>query len=191
MEVDTQATLQLKCLYYVYVYMYDCLFTMVLKIVIIGACTKWSTYSAKPSAQNMSPIILCLYGEPLSQICTEQSSPLHVQLCNYYFKLLKWITAHQPCIQLELAYEAVSAEETQEAWQLVLFSDESVMLWELSLDMHTLCVEKKPFLSPLSIERSLGSEECSGNRQMMPELLNKAFSGKATWLKPWKHHKEP
>ena len=35
------------------------------------------------------------------------------------------------------------------------------MLRELSLEMHTLyhCVEKKPFLSPLSIKRSLGSEE--------------------------------
>ena len=79
---------------------------------------------------------------------------------------------------------AVSAEESQEAWQLSLFSDESVMLWELSLDMHTLCVEKKPFLSPLSIERSLGSEEGGGDRQMTPKLLNEAFSEEATRLKP-------
>ena len=57
--------------------------------------------------------------------------------------------------------------------------------------MHTVCVEKKPFLSPLSIERSLGSEEGGGDQQMMPELLNEAFSEKATRLKPRKHHKEP
>ena len=36
------------------------------------------------------------------------------------------------------------------------------------LDMHTLCVEKKPFLFPLSIERS---EEGSSDQQMMPEGL--------------------
>ena len=45
----------------------------------------------------------------------------------------------------------------------------------IRLDMHTLCVEKKLSLSLLSIERSLGSEEGGGDRQMMPELLNKAF----------------
>ena len=61
------------------------------------------------------------------------------------------------------AMSAVSAEESQEAWQSALFSDKSVMLWELLLDMHTLCVEKKPFLSPLSIKRSLWSEEGSGD----------------------------
>ena len=61
---------------------------------------------------------------------------------------------------------------------LALFSDESINLWELSLDMHTLCVEKKPFLSPLSIERLLGSEKGGGDQQMIPELLKEAFSAK-------------
>ena len=59
-------------------------------------------------------------------------------------------------------------------------SDELVVLCELSLDMHTLCVEKKLLLSPLFIKRSLGSKEGSGDQQMMPEPLNKAFSVKAT-----------
>ena len=68
-------------------------------------------------------------------------------------------------------------------------SDELVILWELSLDMHILRVEML-LLSPLSIERSLGSKEGGGDRQMVLELLNKALSAKATRLKPWKHHKE-
>ena len=63
-------------------------------------------------------------------------------------------------------------------------SDKLVVLWELSLDMHTLRVEKKLLLSLLSIERSLGSKEGGGDRQMMPELLNKAFLVKATQQKP-------
>ena len=57
------------------------------------------------------------------------------------------------------AMSAASTEESQEAWQLALSSDESVVLWELLLDLHTLCVEKKLLLFRLSIERSLGSEE--------------------------------
>ena len=43
---------------------------------------------------------------------------------------------------------------------------------------RSLCVEKKPFLSPL------WSEEGGGDQQMTPELLNEAFSEKATRLKP-------
>ena len=57
-------------------------------------------------------------------------------------------------------------------------SDELVVLWELSLDVHTLRVEKKLLLSLLSIKRSLGSKEGGSDWQMMPELLNKAFSTK-------------
>ena len=37
--------------------------------------------------------------------------------------------------------------------------------------MHTVCVEMKLLLSPLSIKRLLGSEEGGGDQQMMPELL--------------------
>ena len=58
-------------------------------------------------------------------------------------------------------------------------------LWELLLDtVNTLRVEKRLSLSLLSIERSLGSKEGGGNWQMMSELLNKAFSAKATQQKP-------
>ena len=46
----------------------------------------------------------------------------------------------------------------QEAWQLAWVSDETVVLWKLSLCMHTPRVEKKLLLSLLSIETSLGSE---------------------------------
>ena len=61
-----------------------------------------------------------------------------------------------------------------------LSSDESVMLWELSLDIYTLCVEKKLLLFCLSSQRSLGSEEGTSDQQTMPELSNEAFSAKAT-----------
>ena len=52
-------------------------------------------------------------------------------------------------------------EESQEAWQLALIGDESVVPWELSPDMHTICIEKKLLLSLLSIKRPLGSKEGS------------------------------
>ena len=35
-----------------------------------------------------------------------------------------------------------------------------------------------------------GNEEGGSDQQVMPELLNEAFSEKATQQKPWKHHKE-
>ena len=59
-------------------------------------------------------------------------------------------------------------------------SDELVVLWELPLDMHPLRIENKLLLSLSSIERSLGSKEGGSDQQMMPELMNKAFSAKAT-----------
>jgi hypothetical protein len=43
----------------------------------------------------------------------------------------------------------------------------------------------------LSIESSPGSMEGSGCKQMMPELENKAFSGKSTQYIQSKRHKEP
>ena len=50
----------------------------------------------------------------------------------------------------------------QEAWHLAPVSDESVIFWELLLDMYTLRVEKKLLLSLLSIKTSLGRKEgCS------------------------------
>ena len=54
----------------------------------------------------MSPI--CLYREPLSQIHTKQSSPLHVQFYDYYFKLLITVRIQ---LELELAYEATESAE--------------------------------------------------------------------------------
>ena len=40
------------------------------------------------------------------------------------------------------------------------------MFWELSLDIHTLHVEKKLLLPLLSIETSLGSKEGGSDQQM-------------------------
>ena len=50
--------------------------------------------------------------------------------------------------------------------------------------MHTLRVENKLLQSLLSIETSLGSEEGGSDQQMMPQLLNEAFSAKSTQYKP-------
>ena len=50
------------------------------------------------------------------------------------------------------------------------------MLWELLLDMHTLCVEKKLLLFCLSIQRG---KEGGSDQQMTPELLNKVFFSKS------------
>ena len=70
--------------------------------------------------------------------------------------------------------------------------DESVVFEMLSLTVHTLLIEKKP---PLSLLSNWGAcqeaRKGSGDRQMMPELLNKAFSAKYIQQNPWKHHKEP
>ena len=63
-----------------------------------------------------------------------------------------------------------------DATWLIEFTDELVVLYELYIIKHTRTVEKNPHLS---IESLSGSEEGSNDQQMMPELLNKAFSVKA------------
>jgi hypothetical protein len=63
-----------------------------------------------------------------------------------------------------------------------MISYESVVLFVLSLAIHTLRVEKKSLLSLFSIESAPGSEKSGGEQQMMPELLNKAFSAKFTQI---------
>ena len=58
-----------------------------------------------------------------------------------------------------------------------MISDEPV---DLSLDLHTSHLEKKPLLSVLSIKSLSRSEEGRGDQQTSPELLNKTFSMKST-----------
>ena len=53
------------------------------------------------------------------------------------------------------------------------------MLEELSLTVHTLQIKRNPLLSLLFTESSSESKEGSRGQQMMPELLNEAFSAKA------------
>ena len=61
-----------------------------------------------------------------------------------------------------------------------MFSDESVELNDLSLDLLTSLLEKKPMLS-LSFTECLSQEvKKAGDQQMSPKLLNKAFSMKFT-----------
>ena len=73
------------------------------------------------------------------------------------------IAQYVACMQYHVHVPLVPSQqlqcnaESREAWQLALMSDELVVLRELSLDMHTLRVEKKLLLSfSRSIERSLG-----------------------------------
>ena len=60
-----------------------------------------------------------------------------------------------------------------------MISNEPVVLLNLQITIYTFQVEKKPLPSHLSVESSPGSEEGNGDRQMVPELLNEMFSGKA------------
>ena len=69
---------------------------------------------------------------------------------------------------------------SQASWQFTVFSDESVKLNDLSLDLLTSLLEKKPSLSPLFTESSSQEAKKAGDQQMSPELLNKAFSTKST-----------
>ena len=65
-----------------------------------------------------------------------------------------------------------------------VFSDKSIVLYKLTQALLATFVEKKSSLSRMSIESSSGSEEGSGDLRMTPELLNEAFSAKATRQKP-------
>ena len=56
-------------------------------------------------------------------------------------------------------------------------SDQSVKLQDLSLDLHTSRLEKKPLLC---IESSSRGKEGRDDQQMSPHLLNKVFSTKST-----------
>ena len=58
---------------------------------------------------------------------------------------------------------------------IVLNSDESAVAQKLSLNVHTIGIEKNPVLLVISVERSSGSVEGSSGKQMTPELLNEAF----------------
>ena len=61
-----------------------------------------------------------------------------------------------------------------------MFSDESVELNDLSLDLLTSLLQNKPSPSPLFAESSSQEAKKAGDQQMSPELLNKAFSTKST-----------
>ena len=61
----------------------------------------------------------------------------------------------------------------QASWQFTVFSDESVELNDLSLNLLTSLLEKKPSLSPLFTESSSQEAKKAGDQQMSPELLNK------------------
>ena len=65
-----------------------------------------------------------------------------------------------------------------------LNSDESVILYKLLLNVHTLRLKKNPLLFLLSIESSSGSLEGNAGKQITAERLRKPFSVKSTQLKP-------
>ena len=74
---------------------------------------------------------------------------------------------------------------------IATYGGESVNLQELSLNLHTLYLEKSPGLFILSIENFSESMEGSSYKQMTPKLENKAFSAKSTQYMGVKCHKEP
>ena len=72
-----------------------------------------------------------------------------------------------------------------------MFSDESIELWNLSLDLLTSRLEKKLSLSLLFTESSSRSEEGSGDQQMSPYLSNKVFLTKFTQYIRREQHRKP
>ena len=78
-----------------------------------------------------------------------------------------------------MGVQAVTPLPSQASWQFTVFSDESVELNDLSLDLLTSRIEKKPSLSPLFTENSSQEVKKAGDQQMSPELLNEAFSMKS------------
>ena len=78
----------------------------------------------------------------------------------------------------------ISTHRSQEAYRVqrefTVFSDESIELQDLSLDLPTSLLEKKPPLSLLFTKSSSRSKEGRDDQQMLPEVLNKAFSTKST-----------
>ena len=73
-----------------------------------------------------------------------------------------------------------SSEEHQlQAKKLTIYfmktTNVSVVLWELSPNIHTLYLKKNPSLSLLFIESSSGTVEGGDGKQITPYHLNKAF----------------
>ena len=83
-----------------------------------------------------------------------------------------------------LAWECTTIIAAKKAKKLLcpsaMVSDDSSILLDLQLTILTLQVEKKPLLSLLSIGSSPVSEKGGRDQQIKPELLNEAFSAKAT-----------
>ena len=79
--------------------------------------------------------------------------------------------------------QQIHTDESQEAFEdsgyFSKISDKSAVLWELSLSLHT----SLSLLSIESLSSSSRSQEGSGGQKITPELLNEAFSAKATRLK--------
>ena len=113
--------------------------------------------------------------------------PAHIKIQRWSFTPLNFYDVHvhnlvYTCVMSSsitcamLCQQFIACRDRQEAsLPCTKINDESVVM----LDLYTFRVEKKPSLSRLAVESSPGSEEGSNVRQMVSELLNEEFSGKA------------
>ena len=158
-----------------------------------GAWTPWAPppatplhYSAKRSAhwavccltlqaKAVKAAILCRLWPTRYQLWTRVTTWMH-NACYHVIHVCSSTTCAR-------STETHAESQLQEAYLPVCYDQwwVSHVAGAISLTVHTLHIERKPLRSLLSIESLSGSEEGSAVQQMMPELLNKAFSAKAKW----------
>ena len=116
--------------------------------------------------------MLCMHA--IQYISSNHKIRMHIA-CTYVMRSSTTSHAH--------ASSAETLEESQEACLLMCYDQwwVSCVSGAVANCTHSLRW-KKPLLSLLSNGSSLGSEEGSGDQQIMTNLLNEAFSAKATNL---------
>ena len=120
--------------------------------------------------------VLCMLCIHMHQL---QSSSTHKNVVIWHYMLLCIATHHMYAQSAELVYQSRSLARLADSL-LAMFSDESVKLQDLSLNLPTSLLEQKPSLSRLFTKSLLRNEEGRGGQQMLPKLLNKAITTKST-----------
>ena len=116
------------------------------------------------------------------QQCCVCISQLRIQ-CNHKNAMQLWhYTLLRNCNSPRVCQVSrISTDEVKRlSGESTVFSDKSVELQDLLLDLPTSLLEQKPSLSLLFTKSSSRSKEGRGDQQMSPELLNRAFSKKST-----------
>ena len=124
--------------------------------------------------------------------CTMCTSHTHIQ----YLRTYAWwchVDMHTNCRHHDT--RLIRSDWPGSSWQAkkltVYFTktnDDLVVLRELSLNIHTLCLKRKPLLLLLFIKSSV---EGGSGKQITSQLLKKKFLAKFTCYKCSKCHKEP